>query len=704
MTTQNKTIMQRFFNLFKRNNIRGKYMQIIIPTFMAVLIGIDVTIYTIIKNNNRESSHKMAIQTMKIQADNVENIFSSYINQLELMANICGSQKYTPQQSVETCVKMLAGKENTYFRIRCTAHDGSTYTSEGPDSSSMKDRKFYKDIFQANRSFSIESPFYPIPGDTLRCYSVTVPILTNNKTQCTAALTMLFDINLVNKYAESMKINGLGLGTLVNDEMTIVAYPEHEKIMKINFLTPGKFVFKGLDNMGRMLQSIKEGQGVFTVYAGKTPLLIYYSKLPKINWQVGILIPEPALYAPETKLKILFVITGFLTLLLLIIGIMIATKRVVLKPINALNEFTEDFASGKLYTNATAAIRSEDELGRLNANIKTMQQTLSDAVSKIRVNCDDIGDTSTVLHGATDKIADGSKEQAAAVEEISASLEQMTTSIEQNASNAGLTKQSSEDISNDILTVSKSSVSTLACIQNVISKIEIINEITSRTDLLAINAAVEAARAGENGKGFAVVAAEIRKLAERCQTASTQINEWSAKSLKITEHSAELIDKITPKIRKNAEMVSEIATSCAEQLSGTSSITKALQQLVSISQSNAELSEKMSGYIANLVHKVESLSKSVGFFKLTDKENSAHTNEIVLEIEKHMNEILRLKSKLKGGLLVQEAINNELEQQPSMQPQPTTTSEIYASASAHKHKPGLNIKLDDDDDSDYENF
>ena len=111
----------------------------------------------------------------------------------------------------------------------------------------------------------------------------------------------------------------------------------------------------------------------------------------------------------------------------------------------------------------------------------------------------------------------------------------------------------------------------------------------------------------------------------------------------------------------------------------------------------------MSGYIANLVHKVESLSKSVGFFKLTDKENSAQTNEIVLEIEKHMNEIMRLKGKLKGGMLVQEAINNELEQQPSMQPQPTTTREIYASAS-DKHKPGLNIKLDDDDDSDYENF
>ncbi|MBQ1697726.1 MAG: methyl-accepting chemotaxis protein [Bacteroidales bacterium] len=701
--TQSNNIFQRILRLFRRNNIRGRYMQIIVPTIMVVLIGIDVTIYYIIKTSNRETTHNMAIQTMKIQADNVENIFSSYINQLEMMANICGTQELSTKECVNACVYMLQGKEDTYFRIRCTQADGTSFATDGTDSLPMTDRKFFKDIFVNNRSFSIEYPFYPLAGDTLRCYSVSVPIF-NKKSECTAALTMLFDINIVNKYAEAMKINGMGLGTLVNDEMTIVAYPDHKSINEINFLTPGKFKFKGLDDMGRMLQGIKDGQGVYTVYAGKTPFLIYYSKLPKINWQVGILIPEPALYLAEIKLKILFFVTGLFTLLLLVIGIMIATKRLVLKPINSLNEFTEDFANGKLYTDATSAIRSNDELGKLNANIKQMQDTVSDAVKKIRGNCDDIGDTSKVLHDATDKIADGAKEQAAAVEEISASLEEMTTSIEQNASNASQTKLSSEDISQDILTVSKSSVSTLACIQNVISKIEIINEITSRTDLLAINAAVEAARAGENGKGFAVVAAEIRKLAEHCQAASTQINEWSAKSLKITEHSAELIDKITPKIRKNAEMVSEIATSCTEQLIGSTSITKALQQLVSISQSNADLAEKMSGYIINLVQKVDSLSKSVGFFKLTQNENNEATSAIIHEIEKHMEQIMKLKNMLQGSKPASDidVIDNlpcpDLSQNNDKPTQPIITETMPI------HKPGKHIRLDDDDDSDYENY
>ena len=155
---------------------------------------------------------------------------------------------------------------------------------------------------------------------------------------------------------------------------------------------------------------------------------------------------------------------------------------------------------------------------------------------------------------------------------------------------------------------------TVSAMKQIAEKISIIEEIARQTNMLALNAAIEAARAGEHGKGFAVVADAGRKLAERSQAAAGEISTLSTTSVEIDENAGEMLNKIVPDIRKNAELVQEINAACSEQSTGADQINQALQQLDQVIQQNAASSEELSATSEELASQASQLQDVISFF------------------------------------------------------------------------------------------
>jgi methyl-accepting chemotaxis protein len=239
--------------------------------------------------------------------------------------------------------------------------------------------------------------------------------------------------------------------------------------------------------------------------------------------------------------------------------------------------------------------------------ITLITQSINRALAEVNSAVENVAAASEELASTSEELSQGATEQAASVEEATSSVEEMASNIRSNADNAGQTEKISRQAAKDAEESGKAVVSAMGAMKTIAQKISIIEEIARQTNLLALNAAIEAARAGEHGKGFAVVAAEVRKLAERSQSAAAEISELSINSTGVAEQAGAMLTRLVPDIQKTAQLVEEISVACNEQDTGAEQINKAIQQLDQVIQQNASASEEMSSTAEELSSQAETL-------------------------------------------------------------------------------------------------
>ena len=336
------------------------------------------------------------------------------------------------------------------------------------------------------------------------------------------------------------------------------------------------------------------------------------------------------------------VIIDLILLIAFLVAAAICVQLQILSPLFHFENIIHQFNAGKANLSYRFNNQNKDEISKIENELDTFFNTLQEMTSELDRQAIELSSeiASTDLlakqsHQGIIEQQDTIQMVSAAIEEMSATSTEVAQKTEMTASDTNTAKELVEkgaavltstteaidSVSVKIAETSETMKQLAMDTAKIESMLDVIKSIADQTNLLALNAAIEAARAGEQGRGFAVVADEVRTLAGKTQSSTSEITliinslqAISGNAVKLMDESCEEVKSCVEKAIQSNEFMSEISktadhisdmaiqisASMEEQTAVSADIARSVVRVHDVSIENAVASESTMVSMKNL--------------------------------------------------------------------------------------------------------
>lgn len=423
-------------------------------------------------------------------------------------------------------------------------------------------------------------------------------------------------------------------------------------------------------------QQIRQGKTGLSLYDNT---YIQVENVPGSDWVAVAFVSRGEVLQELRELTASMLVVAVLAVLVLILLVVFQVRRVIGRPVKELSQAATRIAEGEL--EQTIRYHSRDELGvladdfnrvtlrlrdyvtyiteiseklheiatgnlaftleneyagefkRIKSALDEISHSLNNAMGQLRAASRDVAAGAEQVSAGATTLSQGSTEQAAEVETLAEHINAVSDSVHKIAMGAQKASAISEGVKTGILSSNDKMQNMTLVIQRISDKsteihkiVKTIEDIAFQTNILALNAAVEAARAGSAGKGFAVVADEVRALAGKSSAAAQETTillqqtvDAMDEGVHAAQDTADSMLKVVSQADEMNNLIDGIANYTRQQEADTAEITRGIDQISTVVQTNVATAEQSASASEELSGQAIMLRELVARFRLLDQ-------------------------------------------------------------------------------------